>query len=93
MGKAKHSEAQILDVLRQLQNGRTAEQVARENGVSRHTVYSWKAKFRKVLDAGGTEELARLREENARLRKLVADLSLEKDILQSAMKQRGEPNS
>ncbi len=93
MGKPKHSEAQILSVLRQWQSGRTAEDVACANGVSRHTVYSWKAKFRNVLDAGGTEELARLREENARLRKLVADLSLEKDILQSAMKQRGESNS
>jgi putative transposase len=87
MGKPKHSEVQIVGALRQLQSGRTAADVARENGVSRHTIYSWKAKYRKGLDVvGETEEIARLREENTRLRKLVADLSLDKDMLQSAMR-------
>jgi putative transposase len=62
--------------------------VAREAGVSTHTIYAWKAKYG-GMDATEAQEAKRLRDENARLRKLVADLSLDKDALQSVIEKNG----
>jgi len=45
MSKSKHSEAQIIAALKQVEAGRMADDVAREYGVSKHTVYAWKSKF------------------------------------------------
>jgi transposase-like protein len=45
MSKSKHSEAQIIAALKQVEAGRTADDVAREHGVSKHTLYAWKATF------------------------------------------------
>jgi putative transposase len=45
MAKGKHSEAEIIGALKQLEVERTAEDVGREMGVSKHTIYAWKAKF------------------------------------------------
>ena len=83
MSKGKHSEAQIIAALKQVEAGRKTEEVAREQGVSKHTIYGWKAKYG-GLDVSEAQEVKQLREENARLKKLVADLSLDKDMLQSA---------
>jgi putative transposase len=44
MSRGKHSEAQMIGALKQLEAGRKAEDVAREVGVSKHTIYAWKAK-------------------------------------------------
>jgi putative transposase len=45
MSRSKHSEAQIIAALKQVEAGRTAEDVARECSVSKHTIYAWKARF------------------------------------------------
>jgi putative transposase len=45
MSKSKHSEAEMIGALKQLEAGRKAEDVAREVGVSKHTIYAWKAKY------------------------------------------------
>jgi putative transposase len=65
--------------------GRTAEDVAREQGVSKHTIYAWKGKYG-GMEVSEAEEVKHLRDENARLKKLVADLSLDKDMLQSVIR-------
>jgi putative transposase len=44
MTVSKHSEAQIIGALKQIEAGRTAADVAREHGVSKHTIYAWKAR-------------------------------------------------
>ena len=88
MSRSKHSEAQIIAALKQVEAGRRAEDVAREAGVSTHTIYAWKAKYG-GMDATEAQEAKRLRYENARLRKLVADLSLDKDALQSVIEKNG----
>jgi putative transposase len=85
MSKGKHSEAQIIAALKQVEAGRKTEEVAREQGVSKHTIYGWKAKYG-GLDVSEAQEVKQLREENARLKKLVADLSLDKDMLQSVLR-------
>lgn len=53
--------------------------------MSKHTVYAWKAKYG-GLEVNEAQELKQLREENTRLKKLVADLSLDKDMLQSVIR-------
>jgi putative transposase len=65
--------------------GRTTEDVAREQGVSKHTIYAWKAKYG-GMEVSEAEEVKHLRDENSRLKKLVADLSLDKDMLQSVIR-------
>jgi transposase-like protein len=56
--------------------------VYRECGVSKHTLYAWKSKYG-GMDVSEAQEVKQLREENSLLKKLVADLSLDKDILAS----------
>ena len=88
MAKGKHTEAQIIGALKQVDGGRRAEEVAREHGVSKHTIYSWKAKYG-GLDVSEAQEVKQLRDENSRLKKLVADLSLDKDMLKSVIAKNG----
>ena len=85
MSKSKHSEAQMIGVLKQVEAGRKVEDVAREQGVSKHTIYAWKSKYG-GLEVSEAQEVKQLREENGRLKKLVADLSLDKDMLQSVIR-------
>lgn len=85
MSKGKHTEAQIIAALKEVEVGRATEDVARELGVSKHTIYAWKAKYG-GMDVSEAQEVKQLREENARLKKLVADLSLDKDMLQSVIR-------
>lgn len=53
--------------------------------MSKHTIYAWKAKYG-GLDVSEAQEVKQLREENARLKRLVADLTLDKDALQSVIR-------
>jgi putative transposase len=69
-------------------SGRAVEDVAREVGVSKHTIYGWKAKYG-GMDVSQAQEAKQLRDENTRLRKLVADLSLDKEALQSVIRKNG----
>lgn len=88
MAKSRHTEAQMVGALKQMEAGRKAEDVARELGVSKHTLYAWKAKYG-GMDVSEAQEAKQLRDENARLKKLVADLSLDKDALQSLIAKNG----
>ena len=88
MSRSKHSDAHMIAVVRQVEAGRKAEGVARVVGVSAHTIYACKSKY------GGTDvtearEARRLRDENSRLRKLVADLCLDKEALQWVIEKVG----
>jgi putative transposase len=85
MKKSKHTEEQIIGVLKQVEAGRTVKEVARELGVSTYTIYAWKAKYG-GMDVSQAQEARQLREENARLKKLVADPSLDKDALQAVIR-------
>jgi putative transposase len=85
VSKSSHTEAQIIEALKQVEAGRSAADIGRQYGVSKHTIYAWKAKYG-GMDATEAQENRQLREENARLKKLVADLSLDKDMLQSVIR-------
>ena len=88
MSRSKHTEAQMISAVKQMEAGRKAEDVAREVGVSKHTIYAWKAKYG-GMSVSEAQEAKQLREENTRLRKLVADLSLDKDMLQALIRKNG----
>ncbi len=81
MGKKGHSEEEILRVLREAESGDTVVEICRKHGISQQTFYLWK---RKCAGLGLSElrELRQLREENAKLKRLVADLSLDRHVLQ-----------
>jgi putative transposase len=82
MSKSKHSEAQIIATLKQVEAGRMADDVSRECGVSKHTNYAWKAKFG-GMDASEAQKLRALEDENGRLKRMVPDISLDREVLKA----------
>jgi putative transposase len=88
MSKSNHTEAQMVGAVKQVEAGRRAEEVAREMGVSKHTIYAWKQKYG-GMDVSEAQEVKALRDENARLKKLVAELALDKDALQFVIRKNG----
>ena len=81
MAKKGHSEEEILRVLREAESGATVVEVCREHGISQQSFYLWKKKYA-GLGLSELRELRQLREENNKLKRLVADLSLDRHILQ-----------
>ena len=87
MRKSRFSEEQIAMALRQAEAGTTVDEVCRKLGVSQGTFFRWKKRFGS-LGFPELRELRQLRDENKKLKQLVADLSLDKTILQEAMKRQ-----
>lgn len=87
MRKSRFSEEQIAMALRQAEAGTTVDEVCRKLGVSQGTFFRWKKRFGS-LGFPELRELRQLRDENKKLKQLVADLSLDKTILQEAMKRK-----
>jgi putative transposase len=81
MGKRGHSEEEILRVLREAESGDTVVEICRKHGISQQSFYLWKKKYAGV-GLQELRELRQLRDENAKLKRLVADLSLDRHILQ-----------
>jgi putative transposase len=87
MKKTAFSEEQIAYALRQAETGTPVADICRKLGVSEQTFYRWKKKFAGM----GIAELRRLRrleEENRTLKQLVADLTLDKHMLQEAIRKK-----
>lgn len=87
MKKSKFTEAQIVFALKQVETGTRVDEVCRKMGVSEATFYNWKKKFG-GLGISELRELRQLKEENSQLKKLVADLSLDKQMLQDVIKKK-----
>jgi putative transposase len=85
VSKKGHAEEQILRALRQAESGTRVADICREHGVSEATYYVWKKKYA-GLGLEELRELRQLREENGKLKRLVADLSLDRHVLQEASK-------
>jgi putative transposase len=81
MAKKGHSEEEILRVFREAESGETVVDVCRKHGISQQSFYLWKKKY-SGLGLSELRELRQLREENNKLKRLVADLSLDRHILQ-----------
>ena len=85
MKKSKFTEAQIAFAIKQSETGTRVEEVCRKMGISEATFYNWKKKYG-GLGVSELRKLRQLEEENAQLKKLVADLSLDKQMLQDVLK-------
>ncbi len=87
MGKRGHSEEEILRVLGEAESGDTVVEICRKHGISQQTFYLWKRKYA-GLGLSELRELRQLREENAKLKRLVADLSLDRHVLQEIVRKK-----
>ncbi len=87
MKKSKFTEAQIVFAIKQSEQGVTVEEICRRMGISEATFYNWKKKYG-GLGISELRELRMLKDENARLKKMVADLSLDKQMLQDVVKKK-----
>jgi putative transposase len=85
--KTKFTEEQILFALKQGSAGQPVADICRQMGISEATYYVWKKRY---ADMGLLEvrELRQLRDENARLKRLVADLTLDRHVLQEVIKKK-----
>lgn len=84
MKKSKFTEEQIAFALKQAESGTSVEEVCRKMGISQATFYAWRKKFG-GLGVSELRRLRRLEEENRKLKQLVADLSLDKAMLQDVL--------
>lgn len=87
MKKSRFTEQQIAYALRQAESGVSIQEITRKMGVTEATFYRWKKKFAGM----GIAELRRLKqleEENKKLKRLVADLSLDKAMLQDVLSKK-----
>jgi putative transposase len=87
MKASKFSEAQIAFVLKQAEDGSAIAEVCRKAGISEATFYNWRKKYAGLLPSE-MRRLKQLEEENGKLKKLVADLSLDKALLQDVLSKK-----
>jgi len=87
MKKSRFTEEQILFALKQGDAGQPIADVCRQMGISEATYYNWKKRYGN-LGLLEVRELRQLRDENARLKRLVADLTLDRHVLQEVIKKR-----
>jgi putative transposase len=87
MKKSKFTEAQIVFAIKQSETGVSVAEICRKMGISEPTFYNWKKKYGGL---GMTELrlLRQLQEENSKLKQIVADLSLDKQMLQDVLKKK-----
>ena len=81
MKKSRFTEAQVAFVLRQAEEGTAVGEVCRKAGISEATFYAWRKKYAGLMPSE-MKRLRQLEDENSKLKKLVADLSLDKAMLQ-----------
>ncbi len=87
MKTSKFSEEQIAFALKQAETGTPVKEVVRTMGISEQTFYRWKQKFGGMMPSD-VRKLKQLEEENRQLKKLVADLSLDKQMLQDVLSKK-----
>ena len=84
MKRSRFSEEEIIEVLREHEAGATVADLCRKHGMSSATFYAWKAKYG-GMEVSDARRLKALEEENTKLKKLVADLSLDRAMLQDVL--------
>lgn len=80
MKKKRYSEEQIIGILKENEAGMPVEQLARKHDVAAGTIYRWRSQYG-GMEVNELKKMKSLEEENARLKRLVADLSLDNQIL------------
>jgi putative transposase len=87
MKRSKFTEAQIAFVLKQAEEGTPIAEVCRKTGISEATFYNWRKKYAGLMPSE-MKRLKQLEEENTKLKRLVADLSLDKVMLQDVIRRK-----
>jgi putative transposase len=87
MKRSRFTEEQIAFALKQAETGTSVDEVCRKMGISQQTFYRWKKKFA-GLGVAELRRLKQLEEENRKLKQLVADLSLDKTMLQDILSKK-----
>lgn len=87
MKRSKFTDSQIALILRQVEEGTSVDEVCRKTGISQQTYYRWRKKYGGLMPSE-MKRLKQLEEENRNLKRLVADLSLDKAMLQDVIKRK-----
>jgi len=87
MKKVRFTETQIISILKQQEAGLSVKDLAREHGISEATFYNWKAKYG-GMEANEVKRMKDLEEENARLKRIVANMTLEIDAIKHVLEKK-----
>jgi putative transposase len=87
MKKSRFTETQILGILKEYEAGMPSSEIARKYAISKFTLYTWKSKYAGMV-ASDMKRLKELEEENAKLKKMYANLSLENHALKDLIEKK-----
>ena len=87
MKKSRFTETQIIAILKEVESGRTGQEVCREQGISEQTLYRWKKKYG-GMEASDAKRLRELEEENRKLKRIVADVTVDNVALQDVFSRK-----
>ena len=87
MKKKKFTEAQIVSILHQQEIGKSVKDISREQGISDATFYNWKAKYG-GMQVSDVKRMKDLEDENGRLKRIVANLTLENDAIKTVLEKK-----
>ena len=87
MKKSRFTESQIVSILKESDSGRTVQDICREHGLSPSTYYQWKSKYG-GLEASELKRIKELEAENAELKRMYAESSLERDALKKLLSKK-----
>lgn len=88
MKRSKFTESQIVKALKEHENGRKVDDISRELGISPASFYKWKERYG-GMDASDLKRLKELLEENSKLKRMFADLSLDHSALKEIVSKKG----
>lgn len=84
MKKSRYSEAQVVSILKEAENGVLVPELCRTHGMSSAALYQWRSKFG-GLDASMISEMKQLQAENARLKRMYADIAMQNELIKEAL--------
>jgi len=87
MKKSRFTETQIVSILKQYDQGASANDLCREHGISTATLYNWKSKYG-GLEASQLKQIKELQEENSKLKRMYADVSIQRDALKELIEKK-----
>lgn len=87
MRKSKFSDKQIIEILKEIEDGAPVVETLREKGVSKDTYYKWKRKYN-GMENTDIKKMRELERENAKLKKLYAEMALANDILKDVIEKK-----
>ena len=87
MKKTRFTEAKIVSILHQQEAGKSVKEISREHGISDATFYNWKAKYG-GMQVSDVKRMKDMEEENSRLKRIVANLTLENDAIKTVLEKK-----